>query len=116
MVVRGDGSASTPMSVLPNTPIVSYMGTLLIRNRHPPLEPQKDPRHRPTIRSYGVAIFDKRGSHVCQKSSCGRGGACAPKRVLPNTPKASYRGTSLIRKRTPLGPYRRLMPRVLGGS
>ena len=27
-----------------------------------------------------------------------------------------YRGTSLIRKRTPLGPYRRLMPRVLGGS
>ena len=26
------------------------------------------------------------------------------------------RGTSLIRKRTPLGPYRRPMPRVLGGS
>ena len=27
-----------------------------------------------------------------------------------------YRGTSLIKKRTPLGPYRRLMPRVLGES
>ena len=27
-----------------------------------------------------------------------------------------YRGTSLIRNRTPLGPYRRPMPRVLGGS
>ena len=27
-----------------------------------------------------------------------------------------YRGTSLERKRTPLGPYRRPMPRVLGGS
>ena len=27
-----------------------------------------------------------------------------------------YRGTSLIRKRTPLGPYRRPMPRVLGWS
>ena len=27
-----------------------------------------------------------------------------------------YRGTSLIRKSTPLGPYRRPMPRVLGGS
>ena len=27
-----------------------------------------------------------------------------------------YRGTSLIRKRNPLGPYRRPMPRVLGGS
>ena len=28
----------------------------------------------------------------------------------------NYRGTSLIRKRTFLGPYRRLMPMVLGGS
>ena len=28
----------------------------------------------------------------------------------------AYRGTSLIRKRTPLGPYRRPIPRVLGGS
>jgi len=28
----------------------------------------------------------------------------------------AYRVTSLIRKRTPLGPYRRPMPRVLGGS
>jgi len=27
-----------------------------------------------------------------------------------------YRGTSLIRKRTPLGPYRRPVPRVLGVS
>jgi len=27
-----------------------------------------------------------------------------------------YRGTLLIRKRTPLGPYRRPMPRVLGWS
>ena len=27
-----------------------------------------------------------------------------------------YRGTSLIRKRTPIGPYCRIMPKVLGGS
>jgi len=27
-----------------------------------------------------------------------------------------YRGTSLTRKGTPLGPYRRPKPRVLGGS
>ena len=27
-----------------------------------------------------------------------------------------YRGTSLIRKRSPLGPYRRPMPKVFGGS
>ena len=39
---------------------------------------------------------------------------------LSALPKSSgvlrYRGTSHIRKRTPLGPYRRPMPRVLGGS
>ena len=29
---------------------------------------------------------------------------------------AVYRGTSLVRKRTPLGPYRRPIPKVLGGS
>ena len=29
---------------------------------------------------------------------------------------ALYRDTSLIRKRTPLGPYRRPVPRVLGES
>ena len=32
------------------------------------------------------------------------------------TEKTVYRGNSLTRKRTPLGPYRRPMPRVLGGS
>ena len=31
-------------------------------------------------------------------------------------PTCDYRGTSLVRKRTPLGPYRRPMPRVLRGS
>ena len=36
-------------------------------------------------------------------------------RVKTNVP-LFYRGTSLIRKCTPLGPYRRPMPRVLGGS
>jgi len=35
---------------------------------------------------------------------------------LATRPGAMYRGTSLIRKRTPLGPYSRPMPRVLGGS
>ena len=31
-------------------------------------------------------------------------------------PDSSYRGTSLIRKRTPLRPHRRPVPRVVGGS
>ena len=30
--------------------------------------------------------------------------------------RMAYRGASLIRDRTPLGPYRRPVPRVLGGS
>jgi len=30
--------------------------------------------------------------------------------------RRDYRGTSLIRKRTPLGPYHRHVPRVLRGS
>ena len=30
--------------------------------------------------------------------------------------KEIYRGTSLIRKRRPLGPYSRPMPRILEGS
>ena len=36
----------------------------------------------------------------------------------PPTPRieSTYRGTSLTRKRTPLGPYRRPMPRVIWGS
>ena len=34
----------------------------------------------------------------------------------PGTWLSAYRGTSLIRKDRPLGPYRRPMPRVLGGS
>ena len=33
----------------------------------------------------------------------------------PPPRQSYYRGTSLIRKRTPRGPYRRPMPRVLGG-
>jgi len=34
---------------------------------------------------------------------------------VPNI-RSGYRGTSLIRKRIPPGPYLRSMPRVLGGS
>ena len=34
----------------------------------------------------------------------------------PVTLDRTYMGTSLIRELSPLGPYRRPMPRVLGGS
>ena len=36
--------------------------------------------------------------------------------VIALPPDKVYRGTSLTRKCTPLGPYRRTMPRVPGGS
>ena len=39
-----------------------------------------------------------------------------PRAVIIYFSGRDYRGTSLIRKRTPLGPYRRPMPRVLGWS
>jgi len=39
-----------------------------------------------------------------------------PSSVLAFCVGLRYRGTTLNRKRTPLGPYRRPMPRVLGGS
>ena len=34
--------------------------------------------------------------------------------LVAGDPSGSYRGTSLTRKRTPLGSYRRPVPRVLG--
>ena len=36
--------------------------------------------------------------------------------LSPFTHKPNYKGTSLIRKRTPLGPYSRTLPRFLWGS
>ena len=36
--------------------------------------------------------------------------------LIPEEARLSYRGTSLTRKRTPLGCHHRPMPRVLGGS
>ena len=53
-----------------------------------------------------------------EHKTCLGGSACPQFRVTLVGPPASheYRGASLIRKRTPLGPYRRPMPRVLRGS
>ena len=48
-------------------------------------------------------------------SRSGRETATVPASIDP-TCFSVYRGTSLVKKCTPLGPCRRLMPRVLGGS
>ena len=43
-------------------------------------------------------------------------GAALPSAMRKVSLLQPYRGASLTRKRTPLGPYRRPMPRVLGES
>ena len=47
----------------------------------------------------------------------GRGAAGRVYQLSPEPPGVSqYRGISLTEKRTPLGPYRRPVPKGLGGS
>ena len=58
------------------------------------------------IRGSGSAHRTWRGSESPARHSLG---SCPPAQL------SVYRGTSLLIKRTPLGPYRRPMPRVLGG-
>ena len=41
-----------------------YRGTSLIRNRPTPLGPPQEPRHGPTVGSYGMAASYKRGTPV----------------------------------------------------
>ena len=41
---------------------------------------------------------------------------CPPTRLAPPAEVDTHRGTSLLRERISLGPYRRPMPRVLGDS
>jgi len=55
---------------------------------------------------------DSTAHHLARKLKASAIFSCSSSR--PHT--YPYRGTSLIRKRTPLGPYCRPMPRVLGGS
>ena len=82
--------------------------------------------HRPTVGSYGGAVSNERGRVLGGWAvSYERGTPASPvstslesQAALLSRPVHSvvYRGTSLTRKRTPLAPYRRPMPRVLGGS
>ena len=73
-----------------------------------PLGPRLAPRHGRTVGSYRGA-FSWRGTPVSPKCAlCGGPLAYAWRDAFQ-----AYRGTSLTRKRTPLGPYRKPMPRVL---
>ena len=93
----------------PLTYAYMYRGDSLIRNRHP-VRPYS--RTIPRVLG-GVAVPYERGTSVAaslfpgtSKMSC-KAGSCNP---------SVHRDTSLIRKRNPLGAYRRPMPRVLGWS
>ena len=65
----------------------------------------------------GGAVFYERGTHVTVKpiDESNVTSACKSARGR-YTPALGYRCTSLTRKSTPLGPYRKPMPRALGGS
>ena len=103
-------------------------GTSLIRN-HLPLGPygRRMPRVLEGSRSLGPSGFERaqhrrtprpsvdgtRSKALCPFGSQQR--LVSTNISLPST-HHQYRGTSLTRKRTPLGPYRRPMHRVLGES
>ena len=92
----------------------------------------KDPRHVPTVGSSGVVVSYKRSTPVgrrVHKTSRARNarrmGGAHERTGVPHSQEnaqgcltftKTHRGTSLTRKRTPLGPYRRPVPRVLWGS
>ena len=74
------------------------------------------------------AVFESANRHVgnghvlrialLSKKVSRHSGGCVRYRLSAHTQGAGFlnRGTSLIRNRSTLGPYRRLMPRVIGGS
>ena len=79
----------------------------------------------PPLRCRSTDPIGGRGARSVRKGEKGvlgrpggrRGRGVFKRKAFIDSKKADmYRGTSLIRKRTPLGPYRRPMPRVLGGS
>ena len=95
-----------------------------------PLEPYRRPMPRVLGGSKGevrflmseVPLYDPFSQETIRKTTqirfhaprLGGDGMIPPPRPLKL--RGLFRGTSLIRKRTPLEPYRRPMPRVLGGS
>ena len=64
-----------------------------------------------------ICIVDQSPLHLSHWAAASSISARLFGTLLPeNSLLQGYRGTSLIRKRIPLRPYRRPMPRVLGGS
>jgi hypothetical protein len=95
-------------------------------NKIPPPLPSTMLRHLPCRRAAEIERYRERHSERERESARGRQRERERQREietpiatatsLPSFSAASYRGTSLTRKRTPPGPYCRPMPRVLRGS
>ena len=86
----------------------AHLHEYLTHKEHPPLGPRGRPVHRVLGGSLGVGRF-LMGEVPLYAGFRGQ----APRR---RRSERLYRGTSLTRKRTLLGPYRRPTPQVLGGS
>ena len=106
---------TTPPS--PATPSFrAVRGYLAHKKQRPRRALQYDSAYGPMVVLGDRAVFYKRGTPVVpnlrRRKTRTQGYPAHTKTSSRRT--LQYRGTSLIRKRTPLGPYSRPMPRVLG--
>ena len=83
---------------------------------NPRRSPGNGDRRSPDNRADPGRLGAVSGGGVLSPASATADAALTPLRGSARCVFPRYRGTSLTRKRTPLGPYRRPMPRVLGGS
>ena len=88
----------------------SRQSSLRIRHRRYAMK-RDPPGPTPEVEEEVVRTLLEAGADECALNSAG----WSPLDQAKATPKP-YMGTSLIRKRTPLGPYRRPMPGVIGWS
>ena len=75
------------------------------------------PSHAANLSELGKPQPSCQPHSVCWRSLAADWGRCGYQGSRLKFIRLSrYRGTSLVRKGTPLGPYRRTMPRILGGG
>jgi len=120
--MRGCLDAGMPIE---NLIAVSYRGTSLLRNRPPlgtysSIGPSGGPRGGGRFLMSEVPLYMRAHSgkrpHVYETCGNRSRSPATSLHMRTHSGERPYRGTSPIRKRTPLGPYGRTMPRVLRGS
>jgi hypothetical protein len=99
----------------------AYRGNLLTRNRHYS-RVQRGPKRGGPLLIGEVTLYLSRGGLIYPEAGLSLSlgelywGVSQKEPHPPRNLQLAYRGTSLTRKRAPLGPYRRPMPWVVGGS